>query len=91
MGVENPITNLKYTIDNPDVISLVNGRITALKKGTAAIHITFEETLTELGSTATVNVTVIAKATRAAAQMVRSFFIFSSLNDKPFQVQKPSR
>ena len=46
VGVENPITNLKYTIDNPDVISLVNGRITALKKGTAAIHITFEETLT---------------------------------------------
>ena len=64
VGVENPITNLKYTIDNPDVISLVNGRITALKKGTASIHITFEETATEFGSDATVNVTVIAKATK---------------------------
>ena len=64
MGMQYPNTDLKYTIENPDVISLVNGRITALKKGTAAIHITFDETVTEFASAATVNVTVIAKATK---------------------------
>ncbi|WP_292884715.1 Ig-like domain-containing protein [Methanobrevibacter sp. UBA212] len=56
--------NLVYSIDCPDIITLKDGKITALKKGTARITITFNETKVYSGSSATVNVTVIAKATK---------------------------
>ena len=74
LGVEYPNTNLKYAVDNIDVITVADGKVTALKKGTAVIRITFEETRFESESTAEVNVTVIAKATKITTD-VESLFL----------------
>jgi uncharacterized protein YjdB len=80
-----PVT---YSIDNPNVISLNNGRITALKKGTATIYITFDESNIYFGSQAKVNVTVIAKATKITTDVENIYLevfenstIRASLND----------
>lgn len=55
---------LEYSVDNPSVITLNDGKITALKKGTAVITIRFNETIASTAATAKVNVSVIAKATK---------------------------
>ncbi|WP_462315201.1 Ig-like domain-containing protein [Methanobrevibacter sp.] len=79
MGVDFGNRNLKYAIDNPDVISIAGGKVTALKKGTAKINITYDENPSEFGSTAVVNVTVIAKATRITPEVENIFLeVFES-------------